>query len=181
MIEQFDTHSLEKHAKCILSRDESIAKIESLAKEINATYGDEEVVLWSVLNGAMVFAGFLIPYLTMPVTVDYVHATRYNKNTPSETLHWHAKPVTSIEGKNLLICDDIFDAGFTLKAIAEYAKEQNAKSVANAVMAFKELERPYEFNMPEFIAFNVPDEYVFGMGMDYNGYWRNAPGIWVAT
>lgn len=178
---QFDTQSLTHHAQCIISKDAVHAYIRSLGAAINAHYGSEEVVLWSVLNGAMVFTGQLLPHLQMPVTVDYVHATRYNKNTPSENLHWFAKPVASITGKNLLICDDIFDLGFTLQAVVAFAEAEGAKTVATAVMAFKELQRDHPFRKPDFIAFSVPDKYVFGMGMDYNGYWRNAPGIWVAT
>lgn len=179
-MEQFDTSkALVARAECIVSLKETTSAIIQLAEKINAHYGGEEVIVWSVLNGALVFTGQLLPHLSMPLRVDYVHATRYHRNTPSETVHWAAMPRVSVEDRHLLICDDIFDAGFTLKSVEALAREQGAKSIATAVMAFKERARDATFTKPDFIALQVPDRYVFGMGMDFNGYWRNAPGIWV--
>ncbi len=178
MIDRYTTTALAEHADCLLDQVQVAAAIAQTARTINAHYAEQEVVVWTVMNGALVFSGHLLTQLTMPVVVDYVHATRYHKNEATTELKWFAKPVKPIQGKHVLICDDIFDRGLTLSAVRHYALEQGAASVRCAVMAHKLLEPPTTERTPEFCSFTVPDRYVFGMGMDCNGYWRNASGIW---
>ena len=179
MNQKYDVDSLREAAVCILTYEQTLAHIKALADEVNDFYKNEEVVVWTVLNGAIVFSGLFLTHLTMPLTTDYVHATRYNQNVASEGINWLARPAAMFSNKHVLICDDIFDAGVTGHYLRQYALLHHAKSVKLAVMAKKNTAVQSQFPQPEFVAFEVPDRYVFGMGMDYNGYWRNAAGIWV--
>ncbi len=137
------------------------------------------LVALCVMNGGMVYSGLLLPHLTMPVALDAIRVTRYrNQTTGGETLDWLTKPHTALKGQHVLLMDDIFDEGKTLEALAHWAMEQGAKSVFSAVMVDKDHDRKPENYRVNSAAMTVPDQYVFGMGMDYQGAWRNASGIW---
>lgn len=170
-------------AECLVEPEAVQSAIKNLAQQVNGYYRellqpDCELVVWAVLNGGLVFTGHLLPRLKLTLRLDYIHATRYHNNEGGEQLQWHAKPVQSVAGKHVLICDDIFDAGITLKAISDYARAQGAKTVQCAVLANKLVARPDEMVPPKFQALSLVGRYVFGMGLDYHHHWRNLPGIW---
>ena len=149
-----------------------------LAEKVSEQYKDEPVVLWCVLRGGIVVTGLLLTHVRSAMTLDYVHATRYVRNEGGSTIRWMAKPEQAIQGKHILVCDDIFDEGITLQAIVQYAETLNPLSVRSLVLCDKEHVRKPDTFRPDFIGLTVPDRYVFGSGMDFNGWWRNAPGIW---
>jgi hypoxanthine phosphoribosyltransferase len=108
-----------------------------------------------------------------------VRVTRYrNSIQGSATLDWIIKPSIALRGARVLLMDDIFDEGKTLEALDQWIREQGASEVYSAVMINKLHTRKPAVFKPHFSAADAPDEYVFGMGMDYQGAWRNANGIW---
>jgi hypoxanthine phosphoribosyltransferase len=176
---QTTTNSLSEFAEQIYSFGQVTDAICGLANTINHTLpGQEPLLVLCLLNGGLVFTGQLLPHLTRPVELSYVHATRYHNNVAGAQLRWISSQHADIKGKSILLCDDIFDEGKTLHAVFQELLHQGAGSVHCAVMTTKDHPRkPAEFR-PEFSALTVADRYVFGMGMDYSGLWRNAPGIY---
>ena len=176
---QKNNTSLSEFAEPIYSFEQVVAAITDLAGQINqALPGQEPLLVLCLLNGGLVFTGQLLPHLTRPIELSYVHATRYHNNVAGAQLRWITPQHANIQGKSILLCDDIFDEGKTLHAVYQELLQQGAHSVHCAVMTTKDhLRKPVNFR-PEFSALMVPDRYVFGMGMDYSGLWRNAPGIY---
>lgn len=173
---------LSEFAENIYSFEQVSQAIASLAHEINlALPGQDPLLVLCLLNGGLVFTGQLLPHLSRPVELSYVHATRYHNNVAGAQLRWISPQHADIRGKTILLCDDIFDEGKTLLAVYQELLHQGAGAVHCAVMTSKQHNRkPADFR-PEFSALNVPDRYVFGMGMDYSGLWRNAPGIYAVN
>lgn len=112
----------------------------------------------------------------MPLRVDYLHATRYRGETSGADLQWRVEPVINLAGHDVLIIDDILDEGYTLDAIIDFCRLRQAASVSAAVLVRKQHQRGVKPSV-SYIGLDVPDRYVFGAGMDYKGYWRNAEGI----
>ena len=153
--------------------------VEQQAIHINHTLSDTGLIALCVLHGGMVYSGLLLPKLTMPVSLDAIRVSRYRNTTQGgDELHWVTKPSLALEGKSVLLMDDIFDEGKTLHQLSDWALEQGAARVYSAVMIDKQHARKPEAYRVDSAALTVPDEYVFGMGMDYQGAWRNASGIW---
>lgn len=151
-----------------------------MAGEINKRLPvDEPVVVLGVMNGALVTLGELLTQLQFPLELDYVQASRYGLGETGGMLEWQRRPRALLEGRCVLIVDDILDQGITLKAIVSYCREAKARAVYTAVLTRKQLSFAPAIEA-DFVALEVPDCYVFGYGMDYQGLWRNAPGIYAA-
>jgi hypoxanthine phosphoribosyltransferase len=129
------------------------------------------------MGGAVVFAGQLLPRLEFPLEFDYLHATRYRDGTRGGGIEWCALPRKDLKGRVILLLDDILDEGHTLAAAKARLLEMGATRVEIAVLAEKhlDLEKPVQ---ADFVGFTLPNRYVFGMGMDVHGLWRNLPGIY---
>lgn len=155
------------------------AAIDRMAGEITDVLKDANPVLLCIMNGGMIFAGQLLTQLVFPLQVDYVHATRYGHETTGTHLHWTVKPQLDLKGRTVLLLDDILDEGVTLAAIAEYCREQGAGRVLMAVLVEKlHLRKVTPGMRADFSGLEVGDRFLFGYGLDYKGYWRNAPGIY---
>jgi hypoxanthine phosphoribosyltransferase len=129
-----------------------------------------------VMAGAVVFAGQILPLLHFPLDLDYVHASRYGKETAGGALEWRVAPPASVRDRTVLLLDDILDGGTTLLTIRDRLREQGAARVLSAVL----LEKMIPAGKPiaaDFVGLRIPDRFVFGCGMDAKGYWRNLPEI----
>lgn len=151
--------------------------ITAIAMQLNLDYANEPPMVLSVMGGAVYFTGQLLPKLTFALELDYVQATRYHDNTEGSQLKWVVMPKKNISNRNVLILDDILDEGLTLRAVADQCMLQGAKEVKVAVLAEKLLNKikPIRAN---YVGLTVPNRYVFGCGMDVNGWWRNLPAIY---
>ena len=150
--------------------------ISSIAHQLNADYMNEQPVVLCVMGGGVYFTGQLLPQLSFPLEFDYIHATRYNGKS-GNAVQWLVKPKNSINNRNVLIVDDILDAGITLKAIVDECKLLGAKNIKVAVLVEKQLGIDKPINA-EYVGLKVPNQYVFGCGMDVYGWWRNLPAIY---
>ena len=113
------------------------------------------------------------------VQAEYLHATRYRQETTGGILEWKLQPEADMKGRTVLIVDDILDEGTTLCAIADYCLAHGASEVLTAVLVDKEHDRKARPGLKaDFTGLYVEDRFLFGYGMDYKGYWRNAPGIY---
>lgn len=150
-----------------------------LADKLEARLKDSNPLMLCVMNGGIIFTGHLITRLQFDMDIDYLHATRYRNQTKGgEVLDWIAEPRTSLEGRTVVILDDILDEGVTLDEIIKYCKAKGAKEVVTAVLLRKVHNRRLEHIDCDYTALEVEDRYVFGFGMDYKGHLRNLDSIY---
>lgn len=162
----------------IISAHEVENGLNKMAIDIKKDLSDVDPVVLVVMNGALIPGGLLLSRLNFPFRIGYLHATRYRGETTGGELHWVAPPSIPVDGKPVLLVDDIFDEGTTLKAITEALVEMGATKVYTATLFNKVHDRkPNNFKV-DYIGLDVPDRYVFGCGMDCNEYWRNLDSIW---
>lgn len=153
------------------------AALDRMARAIEDRLRHTNPLLVCIMTGAVVPFGKLLPRLQFPFEIDYVHATRYGQKLQGGDLHWRAGPTQDPRGRVVLLVDDILDEGDTLAAIEARYRTDGAKEVYKAVLVVKDRPRTTHVTV-EFKGLDVPDRYVFGYGMDYKGYLRNAPGIY---
>jgi hypoxanthine phosphoribosyltransferase len=158
------------------------AALDRMAINIHQQLHDKNPILLCVMVGGLVPMGNLLPRLDFPLEVDYVHATRYRGEIYGGKLEWRVRPSVNLEGRTVLIVDDILDGGLTLAAILKEVKAMGALEVYTAVLVDKHHKRVENGLMKaDFVGLEVDDHYIFGYGMDYNEYLRNAPGIFVVA
>jgi hypoxanthine phosphoribosyltransferase len=166
------------HADLLFSRRELEAMIAVMGGRIDHALGGERAVFLPVMNGALVFAGHLALAIRTDLEFDYVHATRYRGQTAGNELHWLREPAAQLEGRTVLLVDDILDEGATLKAVREDCLRRGARRVLIACMCRKTHGRVVDGIEADFNGVVLPDRYVFGFGMDYHEQGRNLPGIY---
>jgi hypoxanthine phosphoribosyltransferase len=158
---------------------EIAAALDVMAAEITAALADKNPLVLCVMNGGVITAGHLLTRLAFPLEQDYLHATRYRGATSGgKTITWLHEPETPLQGRHVLLVDDILDEGYTLREVARWCREQGAAAVYVAALADKIHDRRVEGIRCDFSALPLVDRYVFGFGMDYKEYWRNANGIY---
>lgn len=157
------------------------AALDRMAINIHQCLYDKNPVILCVMIGGMVPMGNLLPRLDFTLEVDYVHATRYRGELSGGELHWKVKPSIDLQNRTVLIVDDILDGGVTLAAIVKEVEAMGAKEVLTAVLVDKHQKRVVN-GLPhaDFVGLQIDDHYIFGYGMDYHEYLRNAPGIFIA-
>lgn len=164
-------------ADLLYSEQEVEAAIDKMAQEINLALANSNPLLLCVLNGGVVTFGKLLTRLTIPLTIDAINASRYQNQTAGGSIKWLIKPQTRLKDRTILLVDDILDEGITLKTLYDYCKEQGATAIYTAVLMDKILDHQKPLTA-DFIGLKVKNRYLFGYGMDYKGYLRNAPGIY---
>ncbi len=164
------------NADRLYSESEVEAALERMAEAVSARLKDSNPLVLCVMTGGIVITGKLLTRLNFPLQLDYLHATRYRGATRGGALHWLARPATPLQGRAVLVMDDILDEGWTLAAILEECRAQGVSAVYSAVLVDKQRNRENGLRA-DFVGLPVEDRYVFGYGMDYHSYLRNAPGI----
>lgn len=167
-------------AKLLYSKAQVESALDDMAHQINGLLAGTNPLILCVINGGIIVTGQLLTRLTIPLTVDSINASRYQNQTVGSTVEWLLEPRTSLENRTVLIIDDILDAGITLAAIYDYCLDKGASTVYTAVLLDKVLpnEKPIS---ADFVGLSVENYYLFGYGMDYKGYWRNADGIYACV
>ena len=162
----------------VLISEEKIEKrISELAEQINKDYEGEELLIVSVLRGAVVFTCDLIRKLTINVKVDFMVASSYQDSTESSGKVKIEKDLDeSIKDRNILIIDDIVDTGLTLSHLVEILKTRGPKSIALCALCSKKERRTKDVKV-NYIGFEVPDLFIVGYGLDYKQQYRNLPYI----
>lgn len=164
-------------AELIVSAGEVDAAVDRLAGQIDEKLRATHPLVLTVMGGAVVFAGHLLTRLRFPLEFDYVHVTRYGDATRGGTLRWIVTPREQVEGRTVLVVDDILDEGITLAAIVDKLMNEGARACYTAVFADKDIGRPKPIRA-DFVGVTLPNRYVFGYGMDVRGAWRNLPEVW---
>jgi len=170
--------AVSRRAECLHTEAEVEAAITVLANQVTEVLENRNPILLCLMNGGLVFSGKLLTRLNFPLQIDYLHASRYRNETYGSGLEWHRLPALSMRGRDVLVLDDILDEGKTLSAVIEHCRVQGAACVRIAVLVEKIHERKVEGIRADFVGLDVEDRYLFGFGMDYRGYLRNAAGIY---
>lgn len=164
-------------AECVHDDAAVMAAFARMANRVDTLLDGTPAVALALLQGGIVPAGQLLPRLRTPVQLDTVHLTRYRNSTVGGTIDWLAWPVTPLRGRAVLLIDDILDEGHSLAAVAERCRHEGAAEVLTAVLVEKRHRRKHPHVQADVVGLEVDDRYVFGYGMDYLGWHRNAPGI----
>ena len=167
-------------ADCLYTTAEVHQAVDRLATEITEQLADSNLLVLTIMQGGLITAGQLLPRLGFPLQIDYIHASRYAGGTQGGELRWIVKPSCPLAGRSLLLIDDIHDEGLTLEAISHDCRQAGASEIHSAVLVNKRHERKQQLQA-DFAGLEVPDRYVFGFGMDYKGYLRNAAGIYAVN
>jgi hypoxanthine phosphoribosyltransferase len=169
--------SLRRSADPVCSAAEVAAAIRRVAGEITASLAGRYPLVLTVMGGGVVFTGQLLPLLDFPLVFDYLHVTRYRDALAGGTLQWKVMPGETVSGRVVLVLDDILDEGHTLAAIRDRIMAAGAAGFYSAVLADKDIGRAKPI-AADFVGVTVPDRFVFGVGMDVKGMWRNLPAIY---
>lgn len=164
-------------AELLYTAEQVQSALRRMAGEINSVLADKYPLVLSVMGGAVVFSGQLLPLLEFPLDFDYVHVSRYGDERQGGAVRWKVAPCESVRGRVVLLLDDILDEGHTLAALRQRVMDLGARSFYSAVFADKRRgnDKPIR---ADFVGLEVPDLFVFGYGMDVEGLWRNLPAIY---
>lgn len=165
-------------ADCLFSESAVAAAYDALATHIEADYAHLNPLIMVVMNGGMIPAAELMRRLKFPFDMDYLHATRYRGATVGGGLLWKRQPDAVLEGRHVLVVDDILDEGYTLVAVRKALMDFRPASLKVAVLVEKIHERRAPGAAAEYVGLKVEDRYIFGCGMDYKEYWRQLPAIY---
>jgi hypoxanthine phosphoribosyltransferase len=164
----------------MLTADEIQARVRSLADEILARYApDEDLHLVAVLKGAFLFLGDLIRAMSRSVSVDFIAVSSYGKGTTSSGEVRLVKDLDSgLEGRNVIIVEDIVDTGLTLSYLQEILRARSPKTLRTACLLSKPSRRMVDVHV-DYIGFTIEDRFVVGYGLDFAEKYRNLPYIGV--
>ncbi|MCP5158220.1 MAG: hypoxanthine-guanine phosphoribosyltransferase [Gammaproteobacteria bacterium] len=169
-----------REAELLCSPEQVQSAMDRLADAVTARLKHCDPLVLIVMNGAFIPGAQLLSRLQFPLQVGYLHATRYRSGTRGGEIDWIAPLRPAVTDRVVLVVDDIFDEGDTLKAIIDEVRRQGATEAYSAVLVNKQHNRKAAGLTVDFIGLEVPDYYVFGCGMDYKEYWRQLPAIYAA-
>jgi len=171
---------IRRTADCLHDAKAVSNAFDKMAAQITQTLSNKNPLVISLMNGGLISSAQLLLRLDFVLQMDFIHASRYRENTSGgEYLNWLVKPHQQLKDRYVLLVDDILDEGMTLYEVVQFCKREGAKQVYTAVLADKKHNRrqPAGF-VADFTGLEIEDRYVFGCGMDYRGYLRNANGIY---
>ncbi|GHT86184.1 hypoxanthine-guanine phosphoribosyltransferase [Betaproteobacteria bacterium] len=165
-------------ADCLADVPTVEAALNRMAAEITARLAHTDPLVCTIMNGGLILAGQLLPRLDFPLELAYLHASRYGKHTQGREIAWRVSPPENLAGRMVLVLDDVLDEGHTLAAVLERLRASGAQEALSAVLVHKNHEHKAIVGMrADFTGLELENRFLFGYGMDYRGYWRNAPGI----
>ena len=160
-----------------LTEEQIEQRVRELGAEISKVYGDEPVCLIGILKGSVFFTCELAKRITSPVEIEFMSVSSYGSGTSSSGVVRIVNDLgTSIEGKNVLVIEDIIDSGRTLSYLLENLKTRNPKTLRLCTLLDKPDRRVVDVNV-DYVGFVIPDEFVVGYGLDYDQKYRNLPYI----
>jgi len=160
--------------KVLFSENQLKARIKELACEMNKFYAGEEVIAICVLKGAVIFATDLVRELDMPLQLEFIRLSSYGSSTTSSgKVNAVDIKLPDLNGKNVLIIEDIVDTGLTAKFLVDFIHMNfHVKTLKFCSLLDKKITRKVDIH-PDYYGFEVDDKFVVGYGLDYEGYFRN--------
>jgi hypoxanthine phosphoribosyltransferase len=167
--------------RVLISEQQIQARIAELGAQITTDYQGRDVILVGVLKGAVMFMVDLARSIDLPIAIDFMATSSYGASTQSSGVVRILKDLDrSIDGKDLLIVEDIVDTGLTLKYLVELLKERNPASIKVCALLNKVKSRKADVELA-YVGFEIPDEFVVGYGLDYAEVYRNLPFVGVLS
>lgn len=164
----------------ILITEEQIAvKVKELGEQITKDYAGEELIVVAILNGAMTITADLMRHIDGNVVLDSIIASSYGDGTESSGQVKISKDIKqNIEGRNVLLVDDVVDSGRTLKRLVEFLQTRNPKSLKTCAFLDKPSRRAVDYQA-DYVGYTIPDAFVVGYGLDYAEKYRHLPYVGV--
>ena len=164
----------------LLSKDEIESVVDRVGSEISADYADKNPLLVAVLRGAVVFMGDLMRHIDCPLGIDFMAVSSYGNGVKSSGVVRIVKDLdTRIEGRDVIIVEDILDSGLTLKYLMNNLRSRNPASLEIAAFLVKDIKGNTPAVTPRYVGAHVPDAFVVGYGLDYSERYRNLPYLGV--
>lgn len=160
----------------LINKSKLEKRIEELGKQIEKDYEGKEIVFIGILKGSVMFMSELAKNVKSNVVLDFMDVSSYEGTESTGKIKINKDIRDSIEGKDVIIVEDIIDTGRTLTYVLEYLKQKNPNSIKIATMLSKPSRRVMELNV-DYIGFAIEDKFIVGYGLDYNEKYRNLPYI----
>lgn len=166
-----------KKQKILFSVDDINKRVKELGKQISNDYQGKELVVVSLLRGSFIFAADLVREIDVLTRIEFMTTASYGHSEESSgQVNIISDIKDDIEGKDVLVVDDIMDTGLTMEKILEHLKKKNPRSIKSCVMLDKPERRKTNIT-PDYVGFTIPDLFIVGYGLNYGDYYRNIPYI----
>lgn len=162
----------------LISEDQLAQQIDTLAQRILQDYQNEEPVIVGVLNGSIMFLADLIRRLPIPLCIDFIGVSSYRGKTRPGPLETTKKLSLEVKGRRVLVVDEILDSGRTLQSVTQTLESLNPQDLRTCVLLEKTAQRAIQIQA-DYVGFQIPNCFVVGYGLDYNGRYRNLPFLGV--
>lgn len=163
----------------LITRDAIAAKVAELGRKISDDYQGQDLLAICVLRGALIFTGDLLRQITVNVSLDSISVSSYGASTHTSGVVRFLKDLDeSIEGRHILVIEDIIDTGLTLKYLTENLRSRGPKSLRICTLLDKPSRRQVDIS-PDYVGFQIPDQFVVGYGLDFAERYRNLPDVGV--
>ncbi|MCQ2974993.1 MAG: hypoxanthine phosphoribosyltransferase [Bacteroidales bacterium] len=163
-----------------ISSDTIQNSIQNLANKINEDYQGKEIFFIGVLNGVFMFAADLLKRINIPCTISFTKVASYEGTQSTGKIKQLIGLPENLEGKNIVILEDIVDTGFTMKSILNQLKQQNPADIKIATLLFKPDSFKENYKV-DYRAIEIPNAFIVGYGLDYDGFGRNLPDIYTVV
>jgi len=164
-------------SRILITSRELQARVEEMGEAISRDYENQNLLLVCVLKGGFMFLADLMRFITIPHEIDFMATASYGRSTESSGIVRILKDLnTSIEGRSLLVVEDIVDTGLTLQYLLHLLRDRNPASLRVCCLLDKRARRIVEVRL-DYVGFTVPDEFVVGYGLDYRELYRNLPFV----
>ena len=165
----------------MLSAEDIAKRVRELGEEISRDFVDKDLVIVGILKGAVIFMSDLVREIKVPLEIDFMATSSYGASTKSSGVVQLLKDLdTAIEGRDVLVVEDIIDSGLTLSYLSQLLQSRKPASVRTAVLLDKPDRRQTDL-VPDYVGFSIPDKFVIGYGLDFNHKYRELPYIGVVT
>ena len=161
----------------LISEQQLADAVKKLGEQISRDYADRNLMMVSVLKGSVVFMADLMRAISVPAAIDFMSVTSYGKGVKTSGVVRIIKDLDEeLDGRDILIVEDILDSGMTLSYLKEHIMAKGARSIRIATLLDKPERRRVDIH-PDYSCFSVPDEFVVGYGLDYAEKYRNLPYV----
>jgi len=163
--------------RIVFSEDAITARVKALGDRISHDYAGRDVVIISILKGAVLFTADLIRHITLPATIEFIRAASYGNATESSgDIKLEQDSIADVRGRHVLLVDTIIDSGATMSHLINYFSEKRPAAIQVVVLLDKKIRRTADVSVA-YVGFEIPDMFVVGYGMDCGERYRNLPYI----
>ena len=163
--------------RVLLTEEQILNRIKEIGKNISNEYEGKDLLVVGILKGSVMFTSELIKNITIPCEMDFMAVSSYGSSSETSGVVRILKDLDhGIEGKDVIIVEDIIDSGITLDYLLKYLKARRANSIEIVTLLTKPSRRRVDVNV-KYCGFEVPDEFLVGFGLDYNEKYRNLPYV----